>query len=176
MTVNKDSVKDGSKLIADFKHIITEDNAAACVVFTAVWMAQKLSRVQFPLVEELWQYPSMEVLDDTDGVTLKQNHRGLPKTCLNIPGAVNSSPIDKREIDRNLLSCIVSLVVSAMSIATWPEFQAALDAAPVGVVAEKDVKEAYHWLSARETGCWNDVSDMGLTWRQHCLDMRSPVI
>ena len=96
MTVNRDSVKDGSKLIADFKHIITEDNAAACVVFTELGMAQKFSRVRLPLVEELWQYPSMAVLGDTDGVTLKKNNGGLPKTCLNIPGAVNSSPIDNR--------------------------------------------------------------------------------
>ena len=62
-----------------------------------------------------------------------------------------------------------------MNTATWPEFQAALDAAPLGVVAEKDVKEAYHWLSAHETGCWSDGSDMSPTWKQLYLDMRSPV-
>ena len=57
-----------------------------------------------------------------------------------------------------------------------PEIQAAFNAAPQGgVVAEKDVKEAYRWLSAREIGCWSDGFDMRPTWSQHYLDIRSPV-
>ena len=116
MTVNKDSVKDGSKLIADFKHIITEDNAAACVVFTELGMAQRFSRVRLPLVEELWQYPSMAVLGDTDGVALKKNDKGLSKKFLNIRGVENSKPIDKTEIDRKAFSHIVFLAFSAMRI------------------------------------------------------------
>ena len=83
--------------------------------------------------------------------------------------------MDKREIDRKVLSHIVSRVFTATGNATWPQFHAAFNAAPVGVVAEKDVKEAYHWLSARATGGWRDGSDMGPTWKQHYLDMRSSV-
>ena len=60
--MTRDSIKDVSKLIANFKHILTEDKAAACVALREVGVPQKSSRVQFPLVEELWKYPAMELL------------------------------------------------------------------------------------------------------------------
>ena len=68
MTINKDGIKDVSKLIADFKHIITGDNALAYVAPKEVGVAQKSSRVQFPLEEEIWKYNEMAVLGDKDGL------------------------------------------------------------------------------------------------------------
>ena len=173
MTISKDSVKDVSKPVADIKNIITVDNVSACVGFRKVGVIP--SKIEYPWVEESWKYPGVEVLGDKDGLTLKQSDKGLSKTFLNIRDAVKQSPADKREVDSRVRSKVVSLVFAAMSIATWPEFQAAYNAAPDGVVSIKAVMEAYHWLSAREGGCWYDGTPMGDTWLQHYQNMRSPV-
>ena len=104
-------MKHVSKLIADLKHIITQDNDAACVALRDIAVAQESSRAKSPSRHQpVLLHASLRRVGATDGFTLKKKHNGLSKQYLNIHGAPRRSP--KREVDRKALMLSATVRVS----------------------------------------------------------------
>ena len=77
--------------IKDFKYMIMRDNRTACKPLESFGAMQKPADVVLPDIDKN-NFPYLQILSDTDDLTLQKNENNSQKLFLNIHGAVEGSP------------------------------------------------------------------------------------
>ena len=146
-------------LAKDLKNLITRDNQDACAALGKSGASQMPAKVVLPNTA-MRGHEHLQVIGDTDGLTLKKVDTNSSKLFLNIHGAVRRSPT--QEVDRKVLSALSALIVGALTTATWEEFEAALTACQGGQhpISRQVVAKAFNWTAARATQVWNNGDEM----------------